>query len=462
MKLQKLAIFYTVSLLIFSGCALPKPNGERVVDSTLPTIDLTENGVFVDMNAVAFEWRKIEDRRVKGVYIYKQTIDKDGKQNSDIENDYYDSIDNSFTTHYVDSKITPNTQYNYAFKTYSADGESVSSKVVSVTSLPPLDSVSWIHGTGNMPRSAKIIWRPHPNEKVKAYILERSTLEEPKWDKLTTIYGRLNAEYIDKKLQDNHAYKYRIRVVTFDDITSEPSEEVSIITKPLPDEVTEIEATKDLPQKIRVTWAKTNTADFLNYNIYRSESINSGYKLITKTQENSFVDDIPEDGKNYFYRVSAVDKDLLESMHEKHSIQGMTLAKPTAPALFDAKLINDEVKLRWSSSDTRIKSFIVTKTIKKGWFDSKKEEFVDISGNSFVDSAIEPETTYFYFVQGIDENAIKSNPSIEVKFTTTKTQGKVLNTNDFQEKVNETNVNKTPKQTESTVSPVQDIYINEN
>lgn len=459
MKLRKLSIFYTVSLLIFSGCAtlIPRPN-EVSIDPTLPIVNLTQNGVIVDMNSVALEWSKISDRRVKGVYIYKQIIDPTNPSNNGSGGDYYDKVKSRFITHYVDNEITPNTQYNYSFKTFSENAESVMSDVTPVRSLPLLDSVSWIHSINSMPRSAKIIWRPHSNQKVKAYIIERNTLENEKWKELDTVYGRLSAEYIDTDLLDNHVYKYRIKVVTYDGLVSKPSEVVKVVTKPLPQTVLNIIATNNMPKQIGVSWDSTNVKDFLNYNVYRSDSIDSGYEVVAKTKDSSYLDDVKEDGKYYFYRVSVVDKDGLESEHAKQSIQGMSLSKPEAPSLSEAVLVNDKIELKWSSNDSRIKSFIVMKKTHEGWFDVFKDEFVDIKGNSFTDSTIAPETTYYYKVVGVDEYAIKSKPSMEVKFTTTKTQGNVVNSLDYKQKAKE----KSQKPNKDVVIPVQDVYINEN
>ena len=73
MKLWNLVTLLTVSILTFSGCVAttPKPKDTAVVDSTLPVITLTQNGVFTDMQAVGFEWNSLTDARVKGVYVYK-------------------------------------------------------------------------------------------------------------------------------------------------------------------------------------------------------------------------------------------------------------------------------------------------------------------------------------------------------------------------------------------------------
>ncbi|MFA6191127.1 MAG: hypothetical protein WC665_02145 [Sulfurimonas sp.] len=422
MKLWTLATLCTVSLLILSGCgSKPTPSSKAVVDSSLPTVILTQNGVATDMKTVAFEWQSITDSRVEGIYIYRQNM-----KESSSTSEYYDTIDNRFATHYVDTKIEPDTKYKYSFKTFSSSAESVISTPIIVASLPVLKSVSWIHSIQGMPRSAKIIWRPHENKIVKAYIIERRTLKDNDWKKIATVDGRFNAEYIDDKLEDSYVYKYRIRVVTYDGLVSEPSEEVTTVTKSLPKSVANINATKDLPRKIKVSWNTVPSADgFISYNVYRSDKIDGSYKLAKNMKDTVFIDLINEDGKSYFYRVSSVDKDGLESDNDKLSVLGQTLAKTNAPLISEAKIVDNKIIISWVGTDPTVISYTVVKK-QKGWFSSSTDEFVGIHDNTFVDSAIEPETTYIYKVYGVDNNTIKSDPSIETKFTTTKTQGKVI------------------------------------
>ncbi len=411
MKLWTLATFYALSLLILSGCgAKPTPQKEAVVDRTLPIITLTENGVVTDTNAVAFEWNAIMDPRVKGIYIYKMSYDANRS-----EEEYYDTIRNRFVTHYVDGNILPDTKYSYYFKTFSDEAESIKSKRKILNSLPVLDSVSWIHSIQGMPRSAKIIWRPHTNEKVKAYIIERRTLEEDKWEVIAVVKRRLSAEYIDEDLKDKYVYKYRVRVSTYDNLISTPSQIVKVVTKALPKEVTNIRATKGLPREIRIEWDKTKTLDFASYNLYRSAKAEDSYSLIAKLKKNFFVDKCEEDAKQYYYKVSVVDKDGLESRYEQNFVSGSTLKKPKAPALVEAKMINNRVKIFWSKTDPRTKNYIVSKRYKKGWFEEIVEDFKGIKGKKFIDSDIVPNTTYHYKIFAVDQYGLISEPSIEVE-----------------------------------------------
>ena len=450
MKLLKLTTFLTVSLLIISGCTLkPSPKKVPVIDESLPIVELTKNGTLIDMNAIAFEWKSIKDTKVNGIYIYKL-----GPNSRSTEPTHYATVDSRFTTHFLDTDIKPDNMYQYYFKTYSDTAESLKSKLLNVNSLPVIQSVSWISKVDNMPRSAKIIWRPHSNQKVKAYFIERSTLENTTWEKIATVSGRLNAEYIDSNLNDKYTYKYRVLSLTYDDITSTPSEIVTVVTKALPENVSDIKASRDLPKKIQLNWNKSKIKDLQHYNVYRSVNVDGGYNVIRNTKHNSFTDNIEEDGKQYFYRVSSVDKDGLESIYDKQSIQGLTLVKPTPPSVVEAKIVEDKVKLNWSNTDPRTITYIVVKRYKKGLFEEINEEFIDINKLEFIDSSIEPDTTYYYRIFGVDKNGIKSNSSMEVELKTKKEEVLPANTKE--------NVEASKIEVKEVVTPTDDININDN
>ncbi len=415
MKLSSIALLFTASIVVFSGCngVSPTVSDEVKIDETLPVVELTKNGTIADMNVIAFEWKSITDPRVKGIYVYKTDV-----INSDTKRELFEDIQNRFTTHFLDKEVEPSHSYSYSFKTYSENAQSYESKPVLVNTLPVLDSVSWIYAITGMPRSAKILWRPHPNKKVKSYIIERKTLEEGEWEELATVEGRLNVEYIDTDLKDNYVYKYRIKVITFDDIVSNPSSVVKVVTKPLPKEVQNIRATRNLPKKIKVTWSKSKDKDFERYYVYRSESSDGGYELVAKLYNNVFVDKIKEDGKEYFYRVSVMDKDGLESVHDKHSVQGVSLVKPKPPAVVEAKIYNGTILLNWSKVDARTRSYIVVRRYKQGWFDEVEDKFKNIRKTSFVDRTFVMDADYYYTIYAVDENGIVSEPSVEVYLRT--------------------------------------------
>ena len=418
MKSWTLATFCAASLLILSGCvsSKPTPKEETIIDDTLPLVELTEAGTISDMKTIALEWKSIEDTRVRGIYIYRTVLASEDKASDG----YYETVNSRYSTHFVDKDVEPESSYSYYFITYSKDAQSLPSKATTVSTLPIMKSVSWIHSVAGMPRSAKILWRPHANQKVKAYLIQRRTLEADVWDDIETIDGRLNVEYIDYDLKDKFTYKYRIKCLTYDDITSKPSEEVTVITKALPLEVQNITATTDLPKKILVKWDMLKGDDFSHYNLYRSKDIDSGYEVIKKLQETEYEDIIEEDGSRFFYQVGAVDKDGLESKHKENSVKGKSLQKPLAPALVEAKLVNGTVEIRWSTSGERAVAYIVAKKYKKNLFSETNEEFEGITGTEFIDKEIYVDASYSYVVYSVDKDAIRSEPSIEVSIQTLK------------------------------------------
>jgi fibronectin type 3 domain-containing protein len=462
MKLWSLSTLLTASLLLFSGCvgSSPKPKDESSVDETLPLVHLTKSGVILGMKEIAFEWERIKDPRVEGVYIYKSKLLDD---NSQSKLEFYTTIDNRFSTHYLDRNIEPNTQYKYAFKTFSHNADGRLSKVLNVKSLPVLHSVSWIYSVTGMPRVAKILWRPHSNQKVTSYIIERQVLNNGEWDEVAQIKGRLSAEYIDTELEDNHIYKYRIRVKTFDNIISSPSSVVKVVTKALPQGVKSIHATTNLAKEIKIEWSKTNSKDFSLYYLYRAEDIDGDYKLIATLHNPVFRDKIDEDGKVYFYRVSIVDKDGLESKNNKVFATGKTLIKPDTPTITKAKLIdNKKVELQWVSNDPRVQTYTITKTEKQGWFEKTSQNIENIPSNQYIDTDIKPGTKYTYVLYGVDQYGIKSKPTLDIEIQTKESEEVIEQVQEKQNKVQSKSTNETiaKKQKDELVSPVEDLDIN--
>ena len=452
MKLSTLSsLFIVLLILILSGCGVkPKPKDEAVVDPTLPKITLTQNGAQSTMSSIALEWMAITDKRVRGIYVYKKTLNSD----DDDKKNFLYTINNRFSTHFLDQDVKPSSTYTYYFKTYSDQAESLKSKEFNINTRPLFKSVSWLFAKNNMPRSAKIIWRPHKNKSVNAYLIQRKTLENSSFKNIDKVYGRLNVEYIDTNLKDNHTYTYQIRALTFDKIASLASDFVTISTKALPFEVKNITATTNMAKKIKIKWEKTSSPDFSHYNVYRSKDANRGYSLIAKVVNNSYIDNIKKDAKKYFYRVSVVDMDTLESNHKVNSALGMTLVKPIKPALLEATLIDNKIILKWNKTDTRTKSYIVIKKYKKGLLDFREEIFENIKNTNFVDKDIVANTTYRYQVLSVDKNAISSDPSIEAEVKT-----KEIKVNKVKPLVEEVRVKKVEQIEKIEVEKIEEVKV---
>ena len=453
MKRLSLSLLLISSILLFfSACngTLPTPGvSQYKVDEKLPKIVLTKNGVVVEMNEIAFEWQPINDPNVEGIKVYRSVGDSNATQ-------LLATIENRYSTHYVDLDVKPDTEYRYTFRTYREDVVSAKSKMLTLYSKPPLPSVAWIYARNGLPRMAKLLWRPHNNQAVKYYIVERKSPGDEEWKEIAKLKGRLQAEYIDTGLKDKHTYRYRVRVETFDGIVSTPSEIVKVITKPLPPVVTGLQATTDLPKRIFLTWNKSHYKDFERYYLYRSQSKDGRYELIAKLYNNRFTDEVGEDGVRYFYKVSQKDIDGLESKKDNYVVMGVTLPKPLAPTLEDAKFDGSAIHLKWDEVDPRATRYIVERHAKRGWFDEKVTKY-ETSKKFYIDRNLEPGVTYRYIVYAIDRNGIVSKPSEEIEVEVKELKARL---NDASPSVKSKSVVTTPsKHEESVVAPVEDLSV---
>jgi fibronectin type 3 domain-containing protein len=404
MKKLILAILSVSFIAFLTGCSLK--NGAQNVSNVDPSLPTPKNiKTISDMDSVAFEWDLIDDNRLEGFRLYRSEPNEGDRSYKDVSG----AIEGRFKTHYADEKLTPSTQYFYQLVSVAKDGkESPKSKIVEAKTSD-FEPVPYVEAISNYPRSAKIIWRPYPNPKVEGYIVERNDLGSTEWDDIKKVRGRLNVEYIDDGLDDNRVYKYRVIAYTYNGIKSPPSKVVEAKTKPLPPTLTGLEATKNLPRKIDIKWQPSKIEDFEHYNLYRSSKRDGSYDVISKLSKNSYSDPIESDGEVYFYKVTAVDQDHLESLPSL-PVEGMSLPIPATPAITSATIEGKKAVIRWSAGDARAKSYIVTRN-SGGWFKKEEIKFDDIKSTSFIDESIVPNIKYNYKVSAVDENGLISKPT---------------------------------------------------
>ncbi len=397
--------------LVIGGCTktveTPK---EPVVDTSLPHIEGIRT--LPGATEVGFEWTPIYSAQIEGYYLYRM----EGNSMKKIA-----TIKDRYVSHYVDTKLRPNSTYSYQMSTYSAEKhESALSSMASVTTTAlvantpttgAIDSVSFINAVSGLPARIKIIWRPHSLESVEYYIVERNEYKSSAWEEVGKVKGRLNAEYIDKDIRDNAVYRYRVKVKTVDGVLSKPSDTVEASSKPLPKGISGVKATSDLPKKIILTWNASTTSDFSYYKIYRSPTSSMFYSYYGKTQNTEFEDLVSDNGKTYYYRVVAVDVDGLESKQDG-SIAGMTLPALNAPSVRSAKYDGSSVVISWGGDDNAIK-YSITKEFEVSG-KTKKQNFTGIFESNFSDQDVVRGVEYKYNIIAIDKYGIASKPSDSV------------------------------------------------
>lgn len=404
--------------LIMSGCTktLETPK-EPVIDASLPLVENVRT--LASGTDIGFEWTPIYNNHIEGYYLYRLESGRMKK---------VATIKDKYVSHYVDTKLNPNTTYSYQMSTYSSSKhESAPSMRVSATTsgtvvkkptVGAVEPVSFITAIADLPARVKIIWRPHAAENVEYYIIERNEYKSTSWDEVGKVEGRLSAEFIDKELQDNYVYRYRVKVKTHDGVISAPSQIVEARTKPAPKSIMGVKATSDLPKKILLSWEAATDSDFAYYKIYRSPTSRLFYSFHGKTQSTEFEDLINDNGKMYYYKVVAVDKDGLESKQPENPIVGMTRPVLSAPLVHSVKHDGRSIYLTWNGNENAIK-YTITKEFKSAG-ETKKQSFTGIFENNFQDTDTIPGVAYKYNIIAIDKFGIASNPSDSVMITIPK------------------------------------------
>ena len=389
-KLALLAIF----LLLITGCVKNEPTPKS--NPNLPTVKNIK--AYPERGFIALKWDIVKG--VDGYYVEK--LDKDKKWEK------LAKINNSYQTIYVNTNLNPSTTYVYRIATFKNEQFSFANQVRSKT-LPTISKVIPLKSKPLKKGVIKILFRPHINERVKGYIIEKFNDKNVKWEQVATLEPRYNVEYIDSGLEDGKIYKYRVSAYTFDDLKSIPSNIIRVSTYPKPPVIKGIKATNNLPRRIVITWLPVNGAKY--YKVYKKGPF--GYKAILKTTKTKCIDKIDEDGKTEFYKVTAVTPHETESLLEQTpEVMGETLTPPAKP-LVSTNLVSSGVEFFFSSPDKRAIKYLIVK--KEGTF-GKEEKFI-ANSKYFLDKKLQKGASYTYEIYSVDKYKLISTPTkIKVDF----------------------------------------------
>ena len=397
--MKRLAI-YLGALMLITGCAV---NNKPVPKSNPNLPQVKKFSAYPDRNAIALKWSTVP--QMNGYYIQRLNNKTHKWQMLVTINDPYRSL-------YVDTGLKPSTKYTYRIATFDKNNIPSLAKEVSQTTLPTIIQVIPLEVKPLKKGMVKIIFRPHVNERVEGYIIQRFDDEDAKWSDIADLTPRYNVEYIDTGLKDGKIYKYRIIAYTYDGLKSAPSKVLIVSTYPKPPIVQNVSATHDLPRKIILKWSPVKGAKY--YKIYTKGFLGFGYTLIGKTPNTEYVDKVNKDGITRYYKVTAVSVHDTESLLSKTpEVMGQTLPVPAKP-LVSTNITPDGVEFVFSSPDNRAVKYRVVR--KEGIFNGKEVKYL-VNSNKFFDNKIQHKHSYTYDIYAIDKYGLMSKANtVDVDF----------------------------------------------
>jgi len=208
-------LFLVIASLTFNSCGGIKGLMTYSTDPSLQGIG--EVRTLATMNSVGFEWEKIQNRKIHGINVYRGNGRGDKQSLKRIG-----TVGNRYATHFVDTHVKADTPYSYTFTTFALGKESRRSKTLHVKTKPAFSAVSFLKAYKVAPSVVKLLWKPHSNVSVNAYIVQRS-VNGDEWKFVSYVEGRLMAEYIDTFVRTGKSYRYRVIAQSFDKIQANPS-----------------------------------------------------------------------------------------------------------------------------------------------------------------------------------------------------------------------------------------------
>ncbi|EIZ7225280.1 fibronectin type III domain-containing protein [Campylobacter upsaliensis] len=403
MRRFHLSICLASLTLLFSACSvaeLTTPKQTQLNES-LPKVQSLKS--ISDLSNVAFEWEPLYSENIQGFYLYRSS-EKEPQMK------LVATIKDKFQTHYVDTKLESGTKYQYMMKTFNEQGHfSEEGQVIEIATQPRPEPLAFVQAITNLPERIKLIWRPHTDLRVNAYIIEKKKVEDKKFAKIGEVKNRLSAEFIDE-VKANENFLYRVSALTFDGIQSEPSEVLNSTSKALPPEITHLSASNDLNGKIMLSWDTPVYEDFSYFKIYATSSSFLPFTLLAKTDKNSYEDIVQGAGESKQYKITMVDKDGLESPMPKKGVEGKTLGLPASPSIILAQITSEGIVLEWADNDNRAVEYEV-----KRYGGDQNAIFKGIKEKRLRDIKALAGVEYSYEVIAIDELGQRSAPSSKVK-----------------------------------------------
>ncbi|TLD87594.1 fibronectin type III domain-containing protein [Helicobacter sp. MIT 05-5294] len=260
-------------------------------------------------------WNPHQDTRVSGYIIERR--DKNGNWKE------LDKIQNRLLVEYLDTKLEDNTTYEYQIIAYNANGSrSLPSKSVKATTKPKPTQITNFKATNNIPRQVNLSWDLHSNPEVASYKILRSTLISSFYTTLVTLPSNTNS-YQDLIGKDGEQYNYKIIATDKDGIDSLEVGPISGATLAIPTSPN-ITYAQIEDGSVVLKWYPTDSRT-KEYVVYKKDSLFFGETLrYNKVLTTEFIDREVKAGQKYYYSVSALDENGLESKPS----QEVTLSLP--------------------------------------------------------------------------------------------------------------------------------------
>ncbi|MDO9289804.1 MAG: hypothetical protein Q7T83_13555, partial [Thermodesulfovibrionales bacterium] len=267
--------------------------------------------------------------------------------------------------------------------------------------------------------------RPHSgkeSDNVEAGYKVFRKIQTEKEFKEVAVVPADNTTYTDHGLKDNATYTYTLTAFNALNTESDFSAMLEVTT---PQGVSGLKIESGKIRRAPLKW-DVNVNDVVEgYRVYRAQGENDEYKKIAQTPDRhsiSYSDTGLEDNKTYWYRVTACNKNNIET-DMSEPVSATTRPKPPVPAGLVAKSGEArKVSLKWEtikSPEDEIRGYKIYRAIEEKAEYNKIAE-IDAGKDQFSDNnaPLKDNSIYYYRISSYNSAGAESQQAESVSATT--------------------------------------------
>ena len=310
---------------------------------------------------------------------------------------------------YKDETAQAGTEYFYTVQGVAADGKTVSkgydtTGVSARVPYPIPANVAQVEAKAGV-GSVTVTWAEAEN--AESYHVYRSVYENAE-DTGWTVIGKNVTEtsYQDTDVQSGETYYYNVKGVNKDGLQSNGWGAAASVTVPYPDPslVEVVNASADL-DGITVTWKTAANAE--TFSVYRRTADAAWDRIAKDLTGTAYTDKDVQPGTTYWYTVKGVNADGTEGSYDDNGVSATALYPiPADVELTAATATPDGITVTWKTAANAASYNVLRKTAGAEWAVHAK----NVMTTAYTDEDVQPGTTYWYAVQGVnaDDRTSKS------------------------------------------------------
>jgi fibronectin type 3 domain-containing protein len=400
---------YFYKLTAYNTKNLESDFSTSVKGTTIPTVsNLSARGDMI--REIELVWDREESPHVQGYYVYR-SINKD-KDFHKIKKISQPTLGRKKQIRFVDDmELADKVAYYYYVTVFeSSDMETSPSITVSATTRGKPPAVKGLKAKSGMVKQIELTWKANEQEEVKGYIIYRSDTIVGTYVPVETFSGRTKNRFINTGLNDSTTYCYRITTYNKVKVESIMSNGICAVTKSRPTKPQGLKGNGLQVKRVPLAWLPNPEKDIACYHVYRSSDSGLTFSQVMKVEgRTSCIDKDLEDGKEYCFKIKAVDKNNLMS-DLSDSIVVRTKPIPEEPKGLEARSAEGKIFLSWKrNAESDIKHYTVYEKI---LFILK--EVATVTSNNATISGIPPGKEKTYVVRAVDSDGLVSEPSHEI------------------------------------------------